>query len=94
MLRVYESVDDNSLSKAISQKPTKKKKNAYNKGLTVLLLSYAFWTSSVRDPNKTFLTLVEIIKVTKSFLYMELEDYYFEENEKYTLHYLFAGLLE
>ena len=25
---------------------------------------------------------------------MELENYYFEEMEKYILHYLFAGLLE
>ena len=36
----------------------------------VLLVSYAVWTSSVRDLNqsfKTFLTLVYIIKVTKSF---------------------------
>ena len=35
-----------------------------------------FWY--VRDPNesfKTFLTLLEIIEVTKSFLYMELGDY-------------------
>ena len=36
-------------------------------------------TSSVRDPNESFktcFTLVEIIEVTKSFLCMELEDYY------------------
>ena len=31
---------------------------------------------------QAFLTLVEIIEVTKSLLYMKLEDYYFEENEK------------
>ena len=63
----------------------------------VLLILYAFWTISVRDPNnslKTFLTLVEIIEVTNSFLYMELENYHFEENEKNILHYLFAGLTE
>ena len=41
----------------------------------LLLVSYAFWTSSVRDLNesfKTFLKLVEIIVVTKLFLYKEL----------------------
>ena len=51
----------------------------------VLLVSYTFCTISVSDTNesfKTFLTLVEIKEVTKLFLYMELEDYYFEENEK------------
>ena len=49
-------------------------------------VSYSLWTSSVHDPNEsftTFLTLIEIIEVTKSFLYMELENYYYEENEKY-----------
>ena len=30
---------------------------------------------------KTFLTLVEIIEVKKSFLCMELKDYYFEEKK-------------
>ena len=53
--------------------------------LYILLVSYSFWTISVGDPNesfKTFLTLVEVIQVTNSFLYkyMELEDYHFEEN--------------
>ena len=36
----------------------------------ILLVSYAFWTRSVGDPNelfKTFLTLVEFTEVTKSF---------------------------
>ena len=40
-----------------------------------------------KSPNLRLLRL-------KSFLYMELEDHYFEENEKYILHCLFAGLLE
>ena len=59
--------------------------HCWQPALFFTFLSYAFWTSSVRDPNesfKTFLTLVEITEVTKSFLYMELEDYYLEENEK------------
>ena len=58
---------------------------------------YAFWTSYVRNPNesfKTFLTLVEIIEVTKLFLYVELENHHFEQMKKYILHCLFAGLLE
>ena len=62
----------------------------------VLLVSYAFWTSSVRDKNESFktcLTLVEIVQVTKSFLYIELENHYFEKIS-YILYYLFAGLLE
>ena len=47
---------------------------------------------------KAFQTLAEIIEVTKSFLCMELEDNYLEENELYIyiyiLYYLFADLLE
>ena len=41
---------------------------------------------------KAFLTLVEIIEVTKWFLYMKHEHYYFEENEKnvYFIAYLQA----
>ena len=42
-------------------------------------------TSSVRNPNgsfKTCLILADIIEVTKSFLYMELEDYYCKKMRK------------
>ena len=39
-----------------------------------------FFTRFVRIIQR-FLTLIEIIEVTKSLLYMEFEDYYFEENE-------------
>ena len=47
----------------------------------------------MNESLKTFLTLVEITEVTKLFLYMELEDYYFEEKEKFILHYLFSRLI-
>ena len=43
---------------------------------------------------KTFLTLVDIIEVTKSFLCMKLEEYYLEEYGKFVLYNLLSGLLE
>ena len=41
---------------------------------------------------KAFLKLVEIIEATKSFLYMEIEDFFFRKKmKKYILQLLFAG---
>ena len=57
--------------------------------------AYEILSSSLRNPNesfKTYLTLVETMKVTKSFLYMKVEDYHFEKKKNH--NYLYAGLIE
>ena len=52
-------------------------------------VSNKFCTRSQRIIQVIFdINFVDIIEVTKSYLYVELEDCYYEENEKYILHYL------
>ena len=58
--RIYESVDDNSLSKAISQKTDEENKSC-NKGLNKMkIFDYFFWRTSTRSLKFIFLLFCRV----------------------------------